>query len=80
MTDNLFRPSKEMREYDALRVNAEKAELIRAAETLKKYCDKVYPDITCPECVCYLPICSKFRYEDELRDVMEWFIERLENE
>ena len=53
-------------------------ELIKAAETFKQYCDKVYPDITCPECVCYLPICSNFvDYGDELRDVMAWFIDEV---
>lgn len=40
MTNDLFKPSKEMREYDALRANAEKAELIRAAEVFKNYCLK----------------------------------------
>lgn len=55
----------------------DKDELIKAAETLKKYCDKVYPDIDCTECMCYLPICSKFMYRDDLRDVMSWFIDEV---
>lgn len=55
-----------------------KEELRKAAETFKKYCDEVYPYIDCTECICYLPICSNINYKDELRDVMEWFIERLE--
>lgn len=55
----------------------DKEELIKSAETFKKYCDKIYPDIDCTECICYLPICFHFEHRDDLRDVMSWFIDEV---
>lgn len=61
-----------MREYDASRANAEKAELIRAAEVFKNYC-LTHRSNECRDETsrCFLtPICDELSYYRNAHDVM----------